>query len=284
MPAMAKVIKAHITGTMAVASGMYDVVLVHMNQEYILIAGWLWKYWGKPIYMWRNHYAGSWLTDIAAAFCTKVFSTSKHSYTAKYRKNVLMPVGVDTKRFTPNPALERTPRSILSFGRIAPSKRLDIFIEALGILLSKGISFVASVYGSARPADSAYYENLKSRAEDLGLHDRVRFYPGVPSERSPDLYCTHEIFVNCSPSGMYDKTIFEAAASGCLVLAASDDFREVAGESFYFDGTSNDLAKKLSVLLGLSESQRAGMRTVQRAAESNGLLMLASTLSYEMTN
>ncbi|MSU74856.1 hypothetical protein EXS57_03740, partial [Candidatus Kaiserbacteria bacterium] len=74
----------------------YNAVFVHMNQEYILIAGWLWKLLGKPIYLWRNHYAGSWFTDVAAAFCTKIFCTSKHSYTAKYKKTVLMPVGVDT--------------------------------------------------------------------------------------------------------------------------------------------------------------------------------------------
>ena len=72
-----------------------------MNQEYVLIAGWLWKLLGKRTYLWRNHYAGSWLTDVAAVFCTKVFCTSKHSYTVKYKKTVLMPVGVDTERFTP---------------------------------------------------------------------------------------------------------------------------------------------------------------------------------------
>src|SRR6185503_16028275 len=63
----------------------YDVVFVHMNQEYLLIAGWLWKLLGKRIYIWRNHYAGSWATDFAALFCTKLFCTSPSSYTAKYR-------------------------------------------------------------------------------------------------------------------------------------------------------------------------------------------------------
>src|SRR5690349_15894229 len=53
--------------------GEYDAVLVHMNQEYILLTGWLWKLLGKRIYMWRNHSAGSFLTDTAAAFCDKIF-------------------------------------------------------------------------------------------------------------------------------------------------------------------------------------------------------------------
>ena len=77
----------------------YDVVFVHMNQEYILLAGWLWKILGKKVFMWRNHYSGSLFTDIAASFCRKVFCTSKYSYTAKYKKTVLMPVGIDTNLF-----------------------------------------------------------------------------------------------------------------------------------------------------------------------------------------
>src|SRR4051812_42401773 len=51
----------------------YDSVFVHMNQEYVLAAGWIWILLGKRIYLWRNHYAGSIATDVAAAFCTKVF-------------------------------------------------------------------------------------------------------------------------------------------------------------------------------------------------------------------
>src|SRR6185369_1642182 len=74
----------------------YDAVFVHMNQEYVLLGGIFWKLMLKPAYMWRNHHAGSRLTDVAAFFCKKVFCTSRFSYTAKYKKTVIMPVGVDT--------------------------------------------------------------------------------------------------------------------------------------------------------------------------------------------
>ena len=36
----------------------YDVVFVHMNQEYILLAGWWWRLTGKKVVLWRNHQAG----------------------------------------------------------------------------------------------------------------------------------------------------------------------------------------------------------------------------------
>jgi FkbM family methyltransferase len=225
--------------------GEYDVVFVHMNQEYVLLAGWLWKLLGKRVYMWRNHYAGSLLTDIAALFCAKVFCTSKHSYTARYKRTVLMPVGVDLEKFHPDASGYRAENSILFFARIAPSKRPDMFIEALGLLLAKGVRFTASLYGSPLPEDKAYYERLKRRAGALGLNVSLAFHPGVPHDQAVRIFQSHEIFVNCSPSGMLDKTLFEAAACGCAVLTASEDFAELSGQLPAFDS-----AAQLADLLG----------------------------------
>ena len=70
--------------------------------------------------------------------------------------------------------------------------------------------------------------------------------PGIPHSQTPNIYRTHKIFVNTSPSGMLDKTIFEAAASGCIVLAASADFADFAGSGscFYSIAELADLLKK----------------------------------------
>ncbi len=215
-----------------------------MNQEYILIAGWIWKLMGKRIYLWRNHYAGSWRTDIAAGFCTKVFCTSKHSYTAKYKKTVLLPVGIDTSRFSQNINITRTPHSILSLGRIAPSKHLEIFIDALAMLARENIDFSATIVGSPLPKDESYYDSLKEKVRKFGIESRVTFLQGVPNSETPSLYQAHEIFVNTTPSGAFDKTLFEAVACGCVVLAESKDFAELVGESTFFD-SSDSLHKNL---------------------------------------
>lgn len=221
----------------------YDAVFVHMNQEYILIAGWLWKLLGKPIYLWRNHYAGSWLTDVAASFCEKVFCTSRDSYTAKYKKTVLMPVGVNTERFKPDPSIERKPGSILFLARMAPSKRPEMLLDALAMLVRDGVEFNADFVGSPLAKDEAYYEALKERARPLG--SRVAFLPGVPNAETPQLYQSHQVFVNCSPSGMLDKTLFEAAACGAIVLSSSQDFAELVGLEGHFR-TVQELARKLT--------------------------------------
>ncbi len=225
----------------------YDAVFVHMNQEYILISGLFWRLFGKSVYLWRNHYDGSFLTDIAAFFSTKVFCTSQHSYTAKYRKTTLMPVGVDTERFSKS--VSRQKNSILFFSRISPSKRPEMFIDALGLLKERGVTFSASVVGSSLPKDEAYHRMLKAKAEMLGLKSVISFSPGVPNDKAPGIFGSHEIFINTSPSGMFDKMLFEAAASGCLVVTTSEDFKEIAGEQFWCKDV-HSLAERLEFFLG----------------------------------
>jgi glycosyltransferase involved in cell wall biosynthesis len=214
----------------------YDSVFVHMNPEYVVLGGLFWRAARKRVYMWRNHWKGGLITDIAVALSHKIFCTSKASYIAKYQKNVLMPVGIDTDTFKPVPGVIRRPRSVLSLGRIAPSKNIHVILEALHLLKQRGVAFTASVYGDALPKDQGYLIAQKQFVADHNLSDRVSFYPGVKNSETPAIYSAHEIFVNASASGMFDKTIFEAIACGCTSIASSRDYLEFSGPQYWFEG------------------------------------------------
>lgn len=257
----------------------YDAAFVHMNQEYVLIAAWLWKLLGKRVYLWRNHYAGSWLTNLAVVFCTKVFCTSKHSYTARFKRTVFMPVGVDTKRFMPNESVARVPRSILFLARIAPSKRVEMLVDALRVLKKNNEKFFATIVGSPLPEHEAYYASLVRKVQEQGMSDCITFRPGVTNHEASALYQSHEIFVNTSPSGMLDKTIFEAAACGCVVLAASEDWQELVGDSHFFtDGLV--LAERLNTCAKTLGSRDRGNQ--QSAVFAHSLVALAERLRNEL--
>jgi len=244
----------------------YEEVFVHMNQEYILLGGVFWKLRGTRMYMWRNHNAGSLLTDIAASFCTTIFCTSKYSYTAQYRKTVLMPVGIDTDVFNANNAVPRASRSVLFLSRIAPVKRPDMLLDALAVLRRAHVPVTASLYGDPAEHDRAYLDSLKKKVSTADLGGQVSFRHGIPNRQTPDVYRGHELFVNCSPSGLYDKTLFEAAACGCLVLATSRDWATLAGEQFA--APENDpvaFARKLELLLALPDEEKQKLRVSLRA-------------------
>ncbi len=238
----------------------YDAVLVHMNEEYPVLAGWLWRLMGKKVYMWRNHNIGNRVTDIASLFCNHVFCTSKYSYTAKYKKTILMPVGVNMDMFAEPSSVARRPRSILSHGRIDPVKNIHIFVEALGILKKKGVDFVADIYGNPSARSDAYFDNLKIRSHELGLNDVLTFHPGVPVHLMKDIYSAHEIFVNLSPNGLYDKTIFEAMTCGCLTLVSNDNLRGGIDDRLIVkERDAEAVAHQLAELLALSSGDKQKM-------------------------
>ncbi len=257
----------------------YDSVFVHMNQEYILLAGWFWRLIKKPVYLWRNHFSGSWLTDVAVFLCKKVFCTSRSSYTAKFKKSVIMPVGVEIEHFIPFKEKFRPANSILYFSRITPAKRIEIFIEALSILKNKGIPFSASIIGSALPQDVAYHRMLKARVDMHGLNTCVVFQEGVSRAKSPDVFSSYEFFVNTSPSGMFDKMIFEAVACGCISIAASTDWKNLVGELYWFSDDPRTLADRLSEWFSFSPEERQNRtRSIECVIDSQSLISLSNQL------
>jgi glycosyltransferase involved in cell wall biosynthesis len=255
----------------------YQRVFVHMNQEYVLLGAIPWRVFGKKVYLWRNHYKGSYLTSLAVHLSNKVFCTSKLSFTARFKKAVLMPVGID---IVPVDIL-RNPRSILFLARFAPSKHPEVLIDALKLLKQKKIRFTASLYGSPLPKDEPFYEAVRKHAEGLST---VEFFGSVSHDQTPAIYAAHDIFVNLSGSGMYDKTIFEAAAEGCLVVASSRDFAQATEPEFTFKHSNpEDLARVLQVILAMPKKAKDTARSrFRELAQSHSLETLAERLVEEM--
>ncbi|MFA6554481.1 MAG: glycosyltransferase [Candidatus Paceibacterota bacterium] len=262
-------------------SNRYDAVFVHMNEEYVVLAGWLWRIMGKKVFMWRNHPHGNTMTDIASIFCNKVFCTSKYSYTAKYKKTTLMPVGIDMNKFKVDNSKPKIKNSILFLGRIAKIKNVHIFVEALGMLKKSGIIFTADIYGDALPKDTQYFEEIKSKAKELGLNNMLKFMSGVPNYKTPEIYNSHEIFVNLTPSGAYDKTIFEAMACGCLTLTTNDNLKEqVDGRLSIKSIEVSEVVKQLDEVLSLEEeSKKKIISNCVKFAETQSLTSLASKIA-----
>ncbi len=255
--------------------GNYDAVFVHMNQEYVLLGGLFWKMAGKRVFIWRNHSMGSLLTKAAVFLSDKVFCTSPYSFTAKFKKTIIMPVGIDTNVFTEsrimNPAqpnysgrYELRKRKILFLSRMSPIKRPDLLVEALKIVKEKNIDFICHFYGDALPKHKEYFDGIKNKVDKYGLNENIKFFKEVPNYKTPEIYNEHEIFVNLTPSGSFDKTILEASACGCipiivnkslennlefLDLILTDDSEKIADTiGFWLNASSEEIDKKSSAL------------------------------------
>jgi glycosyltransferase involved in cell wall biosynthesis len=262
--------------------GQYDAVFVHMNHEYVLLAGPLWRALGIPVYLWRNHYAGSSWVDRAAGWCRKVFCTSQYSYTARYPHTVLMPVGVDVDSLKLDEPIERDPRQVLSLGRIVSSKRPELFIEALALLRARGVPFRATLAGGF--VDEAYRAEIEALIAARELTDDIAVPGAIANTETYRWYRAASVFVNASPSGMLDKTMFKAMAAGALVLSSSKDLAREVPERFVFeDGSAESLAAAIEALLARTPEERAAdARLLGTIADQHRLPVLLDRLVAEM--
>lgn len=193
----------------------YDVVFVHMNQEYILLGWKFWRLWNKKVFLWRNHAQGSLFTRLAVILSNKVFYTSPQSYTARFKKAVQMPVGIDTDFFKPDPNVSREKNSVLFLGRISPVKKVLEFID-----WAKSKNFQATIAGPILAEDKEYGELVLE-----SLTPNIKYVGPVTEDEARKLYQSHEIYANFTPAGSMDKTVIEAAACGCKLEVRNPDLK-----------------------------------------------------------
>ena len=241
----------------------YEIVFAHMNQEYVLFGGLLWKILGKKIFLWRSHPKGSCLTRVAVWFSNKVFYTSPFSYTARFKKGVMMPVGVNCESKVKSlsqlnknqfngtgKVYKGESLKILYLGRVAPVKNIEVIIEAMKILKEKGIKFQLSVVGDALEKDEEYYDELKLKVKSLKLEKEIKFLPGVPNKETLKVYAGYDIFINATETGSMDKTIFEAIFAGLPVITSNKALRDFFGAKYadlllFKEGDADDLSFKI---------------------------------------
>lgn len=243
----------------------YDAVFVHMNQEYVLLAGWWWRLFGKRILLWRNHPSGSFWTKLAAMLAHVVFYTSDQSYTSRFSKAVRMPVGIQLPDQTPTHDERPT---FLSLGRLSPVKHVDTIVDAFaGAQLLEGASLRIVGDPIPRAIDHAYVECIDSSVALAMARGKVVVRePGVSPEVAQQLFGQYTFFINATDPGSFDKTILEAAAQGCIPLVAQDiwrgtEYTDLSEKLVFSFGDRLSLGEKMEHIATTTGEERYHLRT-----------------------
>lgn len=257
-------------------SGEYDTVFVHMNEEYVLLAGWYWRLRHIPVYLWRNHLEGSWRTRVAGLLSKKVFYTSPQSFTAPFKNSIQMPVGIDTSVFTPG---TQKRDGVLILGRMDPVKHVLEMIDA-AVEAAREVPFTLTLVGDTSKSQPSYANAIEERLSQFpGTVIRKK---AVPHHETVSYYQRADILLNFTQAGSFDKTIFEAAASGVIVLTTNVGLNALLPEECI---VSMDTAgKQLSELLTLDSASKDSMRNQsQYFAQQQSLKQLTRSLSEILT-
>ena len=240
----------------------YDVAFVHMTPIFTVLGWPIWRLLRKKRLLWYNHRQGGLLARLAFKASDRIFYTSGFSFSSRCDNAQIMPAGVSTDLFCNTEGVEPVPSSLLYLGRLSPVKKIDCLIEAAKLLDREEYLFTLEIVGSpAVSADRAYEERLRTISRELQEKGRIQFLPGVRNIDAPRLYSKHELFINLTPSGSFDKTVLEAMSCESLVLVSNRSFESVLPTQFLFEeNDAYDLANKIRTVLALSRDDKRRYR------------------------
>ncbi|MFZ3043621.1 MAG: glycosyltransferase [Minisyncoccia bacterium] len=188
----------------------YDTVFVHMNPEYIVLGGILWKVLHKRIALWYTHKQVDFKLRVAAILSDSIFTASKESFRLTSTKVHVMGHGIDTDFFSLDPDVTRG-TDVLSAGRLSPTKRHDLIIRA-------ATHFPNDVRIVGEGPERQHLEHL---AEQLSVAPRVHFLGAQNQEQLRKNYRSAGVFAHTSETGSLDKVILEALACGLPAITTS---------------------------------------------------------------
>lgn len=199
----------------------YDAVFVHMNPEYLVAAGFLWRLLKKRTVLWYTHKSVDLKLRVAVRHASAVLTASKESFRLPSPKLQVVGHGIDTAFFSPDPSVEREEWWV-SVGRLNYAKRHDLAIRA-----------AHEAHRELRiVGDGPERENLEKLAHELGA--RVTFLGALSHTDVRDVFRRASLFVHRSETGSLDKVVLEALACGCPVQTTDPalKFMETKGPEY----------------------------------------------------
>jgi glycosyltransferase involved in cell wall biosynthesis len=128
---------------------------------------------------------------------------------------VVIPPGVDTKRFRPDVRARRTNGlQLLSVCRLVKRKNVDVIIRAFASVVAAGSDARLRIVG-----DGPQRETLTTLTHALGIGDRVTFAGPVLNANVHEEYQRADVFVSASAAEGFATVCLEALASGLAIVS-----------------------------------------------------------------
>ncbi len=248
-----------------------DAILIHMIPKYVILAAPVALIYRKPIYMWYTGVSVHWQLWLAILFCKKVFTAHEAAMRINTPKRVVTGHGIDTNLFQiSNLKSQISTVTILSVGRITPSKQHDLVIKAYADLIKSGYSVKLKIIGGIiQKYHQEYFESLKKLARDLKIDEKTEFSGPISYNKMPGYFQNAKILINAVPFGGLDKVTLEAMASGVIPLTSNSAFltvfpKSIAQNLVFKEGDIEDLKIKLRYVLDKKLYQDETLRSELR--------------------
>lgn len=250
----------------------YDAAFVHMNKEYVLIAGWFWRLLGKKVGLWYAHYLINWTVKLAVRVSHVVVTSTAFACNIVSPKLHVVGQGINTDVFAPDAqgASNNDVLRILFLGRISPIKHVEVLVDALAKARDNGCTLHCAIVGGPHPGDEVYEQQVKQQVITAGLENVVSFVGPVPNTKTNEWYQRSDVFVNLTQTGSFDKTTLEAMATECISVVSNQSFESIFPESLHADliyaqNSAQELADRLVAIAQWSPEKRKAVGETLRS-------------------
>lgn len=244
----------------------YEAVFIHMNAEYAVLGGWVWRMLGKKIGLWYAHGYAPLSLKIAEKLVNIIFTSTKSGCRLKSGKINVIGQGIDIEKFSAKsgPVFKEETNhrdfKIISIGRLSPSKDYETLIRAVEILKNKGINLKAEIIGGpVVETDKKYFNELCRLLEDKNLKEEIKFIGPIANEAIVGFLQNADLFANMGQTGSLDKAIVEAMACQLPILTCNEALEEVLGEEkeklMYPKKDFKSLAERIEFIFNLPPEQ-----------------------------
>lgn len=217
----------------------------------------------RPLYQWKAHSHVSPRMRFYARLCDDlIFTATPSSLPIDLDKVRIVGHGIDTGQFRPR---EGSPRhDLVAPGRIAPAKRLEWAVRALGECRDRfGVTPTLDIVGTCSRKDEPYRQQLVALIAGLGLTEAVTFRGAVQHGDVPDLLGHYRAMLNFSETA-FDKAAAEAMAVGVPVITTNPCTIETLSQDLQrqLAAPEGDVAEQASLIhdvLSWDDNRRAAV-------------------------
>jgi glycosyltransferase involved in cell wall biosynthesis len=238
----------------------YDAVFVHMNPEYIVLGGWLWRKWGKKVGLWYAHKSVTRMLERAMRFVDAVFTVSAQSFRIDTPKLKVVGHGIDTQAFKPDMREASIETRLVTTGRIAQSKHVVEMLRVLDVLYERGEKFAFTIVGlPVTQVEEEYQKTLQKEIDRRPYKNKIRLLGAVPHYQLPALLNMQDLFLNFGATGNMDKAGLEALATGIPVVTTNEAFRDMLSPFGLYVSEKNYEALADAITRAMNRPDRAAI-------------------------
>jgi glycosyltransferase involved in cell wall biosynthesis len=222
------------------------IVFHHMSEKTAFLLGPLYRLFGIKQGLWYSHNRKSRILVFATKSMNYIFTPTLNSFPINSRKVCAVGHGISMAKFEKYKSDLKKRSGILSLGRISKVKRLETIIDALSLVPSPRptLTFIGPIMEK-----TGYVDALKSRAD--ASHVELYLKDSTPYAEIPELLSRFSMAFSGSPNTV-DKSVLEAAATGCFVLSENQFVLELTGMRKVWNSigieTPGNLASQIATL------------------------------------